>query len=118
MKNLNYLFDKLFREGQSLFNKGKIRQTYLIWEKIWKCGDEEARKNIKGFIQLSGGLLNNSYGKQQAAEYLMIKAKENIKGAGRVAGGLDMASVIKQIDDFITLNHQGINCSQSVNISL
>jgi hypothetical protein len=48
----------------------------------------------------------------------MIKAKENIKGAGRVAGGLDMASVIKQIDDFITLNHQGINCSQSVNISL
>jgi len=48
----------------------------------------------------------------------MIKAKENIKGAGRVPGELDMASVIKKIDDFITLNHQGINCSQSVNISL
>ena len=114
--NQSYL--EMFEKGRDLFNQGEIYQAHVTWEHIWKDGDEEVRGNIKGFIQLTGGLLNNSYGKKRAAEYLLIKAIKNIKHADNLSGKLDFDSIIEQINQYITKMQQGINCRQGISISL
>ena len=59
-----------------LCNNGKVYEAPATWEHIWKEGDEEIRENIKGFIQLSAGVLKYSQGKYKTAEYLFIKAQK------------------------------------------
>ena len=108
----NESFKMLFDEGKHLFNKGDIHEAHIIWEKIWKYGDGNMRKNIKGFIQLSGSLVNKSYGKQRAAEYLMEKAKSNILESEMLSNKVSIRNIVKQIDKFIvSANDCGCCCS-------
>jgi predicted metal-dependent hydrolase len=119
MKSLdNKSFMMLFDEGKDLFNQEKIHEAHLTWEKIWKHGDNNTRKNIKGFIQLSGSLLNQSYGKQKAAEYLMEKAKNNIIESEMLSNKVNVRNIIKQINEFIVFTHDGVCCGSSVTITL
>ena len=104
--NQSYL--EMFEKGRDLFNQGEIYQAHVTWEHIWKGGDADVRKNIKGFIQLTGGLLNNSYGKKQATEYLLLKAMENIKHTDKLSENLDLESIIKQINQYTTEMRQGV----------
>ena len=83
-----------------------------------KRGDADVPKNIKGFIQLTGGLLNNSYGKKQAAEYLLLKAIENIKHEDNLSGKLDLGSIIEQINQYTAEMQKGIRYSKSAFVSL
>ncbi len=48
----NTSFMKLFNEGKLLFKSAEFYDAHIFWEHIWKEGDAEIRKNIKGFIQL------------------------------------------------------------------
>ncbi|HJM47640.1 MAG: DUF309 domain-containing protein [Candidatus Marinimicrobia bacterium] len=114
--NQSYL--EMFEKGRDLFNQGEIYQAHVTWEHIWKGGDADVRKNIKGFIQLTGGLLNNSYGKKQATEYLLLKAMENIKHTDKLSENLDLESIIKQINQYTTEMRQGVRYRKSVPISL
>ena len=119
MKSLdNKSFMMLFDEGKELFNQDNIHEAHLTWEKIWKHGDNNTRKNIKGFIQLSGSLLNQSYGKQKAAEYLMEKAKNNIIESEMLSNKVNVRNIIKQINEFIVFTHDGVCCGSSVTITL
>ena len=106
----------LFRKGIVLFNKGNIHEAHLTWEKIWKKGDNKERKNIKGFIQLSGAFLNYSSGKNQSGEYLLLKAKNNIQKAKCLPLNVVSQSVIDQIDKYLTAIQQGVFCPKSISI--
>ena len=59
-KNNIFQSSPLFNQGRKLYNEGNIYEAHIIWEKIWKHGDKESRKQIKGFIQLSGAIINNT----------------------------------------------------------
>ena len=106
----------LFKEGKTLFNNGNIHEAHLTWEKIWKNGDNKERKNVKGFIQLSGALLNYSLGKNQSGEYLLLKAKNNIQKAKCLTLNVDSQSVIDQIDKYLTAIQQSVFCPKSISI--
>ena len=108
----------LFNEGKDLFNKGELYEAHLKWEHIWKYGDNDSRKDIKGFIQMSGGLLKQSFGKQKAAEYLMEKAKNNIMKSQIFSNEVNIGSIIKQINQFIVFTQDGACCGPSVTISI
>ena len=108
----------LFNEGKISFNKGKIHDAHITWEKIWKYGDKDTRKIIKGFIQLSGGLLNNSFGKRRAAIYLLEKARKNIMDADKILISLDLLSISKQIEELIIIIQDDVFCGESVNVIL
>ena len=108
----------LFNEGKDLFNKGELYEAHLKWEHIWKYGDNDSRKNIKGFIQMSGGLLKQSFGKQRAAEYLMEKAKNNIMKSQMFSNEVNIRNIVKQINECIVLTQDGVCCVSSVTISI
>ena len=108
----------LFNEGKDLFNEGALYEAHLKWEHIWKYGDNNSRKNIKGFIQMSGGLLKQSFGKQRAAEYLMEKAKNNIMESEMFSNKVNVRNIVQQINEFIVFTHDGVCCGSSVTITL
>jgi len=108
----------LFNEGKDLFNEGALYEAHLKWEHIWKYGDNDSRKNIKGFIQMSGGLLKQSFGKQRAAEYLMEKAKNNIMESEMFSNKVNVRNIVQQINEFIVFTHDGVCCGSSVTITL
>ena len=108
----------LFNEGKDLFNEGALYEAHLKWEHIWKYGDNDSRKNIKGFIQMSGGLLKQSFGKQRAAEYLMEKAKNNIMKSQMFSNEVNIRNIVQQINEFIVFTHDGVCCGHSVTITI
>ncbi len=79
--SVNSSVNCLFNKGWSLFETGDYYQAHVTWEHIWKTGGEDVRKNIKGFIQLSGGVIKSSHGHIQAAEYLFSRAQDNLKNS-------------------------------------
>jgi len=105
-------FPDKFIEGKILFNKGEIYNAHIAWEKIWKNGDADVRKNIKGFIQLTGALLNNSYGKKRSADYLLKKSIKCLKDADRLPQDVDISLIINQIENFILIIKDGISCGK------
>ncbi len=107
-----------FNRGKQLFNDGKIHEAYVIWEQIWKAGNEEARANVKGFIQLSGGVIKNKYGKKQSTEYLLEKAIKNIKRANKISEIMNTHLVIDQINEHLIKIRQGEGPRKDICISL
>ncbi len=107
-----------FQKGKKLFNEGKIHEAHTTWEKIWKNGNENSRKQIKGFIQLSGAILNNEFGKKHAAEYLLKKATENISQLSNGEFDIDIKNIVSQIKKYSLLIKDDICCCQNMNIKL
>jgi len=70
--------DNIFKFGIDYFNSSNFQLAHITWEGIWKHGTQEDRNKIKGFIQLTGAIINNTRGKNQAAKYLTEKAINNI----------------------------------------
>ena len=71
-------YDDIFKFGIDYFNSMNFHSAHNAWERIWKDGAQKDRKKIKGFIQLTGAIINNKRGKSKAAKYLIKKAIENI----------------------------------------
>jgi len=97
----------VFKAGRILFNNGKMYESYEKWEIIWKYGDLSLRKDIKGYLQLSGGLWNKIIGNTSSVNYLLKKASENIKKGTLFIEDLNKSKII----DFINfeLNHSNDN---------
>ena len=63
-----------FISGVKLFNKGETLAGHAKWESLWKVGDLEIRKWIKGWLQFSGSILNVFAEKREGAIYLAGKS--------------------------------------------
>ena len=94
---VNKSVNHLFNEGWSFFEAGDYYQAHEAWEHIWKTGGEDVRKNIEGFIQLSGGEIKSSHGHIQAAEYLFHRAYENLKLSSGLSSGKLTNLLVKKI---------------------
>ncbi len=73
------ILDIYFYDGILLFNSNEINKAHITWETIWKNGKTKDRKIIKGFIQLSGAIINETRDKEIAAQYLYKKSISNLK---------------------------------------
>ncbi len=104
-------------EGLTHFNKGDIYKTHLIWEHIWKNGNDEIRRNIKGWIQLTGGLIKRNNGKDIAAKYLLTKAVTNIQKAKWISQIINTQSTINQVNNLLYIMGQGENKSVKIVIT-
>ena len=92
-----------------LFNNGEFYDTHIVWEHIWKEGDAEIRKNIKGFIQLSAGVLKYHQGNNKAAKYLLEKTRNNVVNADKLADRVAFNSVVDIIKVFLQCPSSKIN---------
>tara|TARA_B100000959_G_C14944203_1_gene609158 strand:+ start:320 stop:676 length:357 start_codon:yes stop_codon:yes gene_type:complete len=115
-KNNIFQSNPLFNQGRKLYNEGNIYEAHIIWEKIWKHGDKESRKQIKGFIQLSGAIINNQYGKKHAVEYLLTKAIQNLLSLKE--SGININNLIDQINNYLALIHNDVCCSENIKIKI
>ena len=71
----------LFNEGALFFNKDKYHNAHIKWEQVWKNGNKAERSEIKGFIQLTGAILNTKSTKISSGKYLFKKSFSNISSS-------------------------------------
>ncbi len=88
---------QIFKHGKKLFNEGLIHEAHIVWEMVWKEGDEALRKEIKGFIQLSGGVWNNKLGKGSSTAYLFKKSIFNLEQSVIFKKLVNIDSLVDQI---------------------
>ena len=88
-----------FIEGIHLFNQGEINKAHICWEKIWKKGNKELRIEIKGFIQLTGSILNEIVGKGTSALYLSKKSIKNIQLSNHFTQLIDTKILLNTLNE-------------------
>jgi len=95
----NDILNDFFILGIKDFNSTKFQRTHIVWEKIWKKGNMKDRKKIKGFIQLSGAIINHIRGKKESSDYLFTKSIGNIS-SNNFRRILDQDKLIDDIKSF------------------
>ncbi len=95
--NRNSILTEFFKLGKEELNRGEFYKAHEIWEHIWKHGTDEDRLNIKGMIQLSGGLIKINMGQFDSGIYLLRKSIENIETSKKKYTEIDIKDVINQI---------------------
>ncbi|MBC8311452.1 MAG: DUF309 domain-containing protein [Candidatus Marinimicrobia bacterium] len=88
-----------FYEGAQLFNKCKYNEAHIVWESVWKNGSELERPEIKGFIQLTGAILNTKSTKISSGKYLFKKSLSNISTSILVPDWIEMEPLLAGIVD-------------------
>ncbi len=91
--------NKTFIEGIHLFNQREINKAHICWEKIWKKGNEKHRIEIKGFIQLTGSILNEAVGKDTSALYLSKKSVKNIQFSKDFTQLIDTKTLLNTLNE-------------------
>jgi hypothetical protein len=79
------IFQEIFTLGCGFFNQGKYNKAHIAWEDIWKNGNDIERAEIKGFIQLTGAILNTQSGKISSGQYLFEKSISNISSVSVIS---------------------------------
>ena len=97
------IFDESFKKGIILFNSNKFNKAHIVWETIWKDGNIEDRKKIKGYIQLTGAIINYLRGKKESSDYLFSKSIKNIS-ANNFKKIINQDKLINDIKLFYTTN--------------
>ena len=89
----------LFNEGAIFFNQFKYHNAHIKWEQVWKNGSESERLEIKGFIQLTGAILNTKSRKISSGEYLFKKSYSNISSSLVITEWIEIDSLLASIRD-------------------
>ena len=93
------ILKNLFHEGATLFNQYKYHDAHIKWEQIWKNGSELERPEIKGFIQLTGAILNTKFAKIDSGKYLFKKSLSNISSSLVIPEWIEIDSLLASILD-------------------
>ena len=86
----------IFFKGATLLNEYKYHDAHIKWEEIWKNGSELERPEIKGFIQLTGAILNTKFAKIDSGKYLFRKSLSNISSSLLIAEWIEMEPLLIQ----------------------
>ena len=89
----------LFHEGATLFNQYKYHDAHIKWEQIWKNGSELERPEIKGFLQLTGAILNTKFTKINSGKYLFKKSLSNISNSLLIPEWIEIEPLLGGIVD-------------------
>ena len=89
----------IFFTGATLFNEYKYHDAHIKWEEIWKNGSELERPEIKGFIQLTGAILNTKFAKIDSGKYLFRKSLSNISNSLLISEWIEMEPLLAGIVD-------------------
>jgi hypothetical protein len=89
----------LFHEGATFFNQYKYYNAHIKWEQIWKNGSELERSEIKGFIQLTGAILNTKSTKISSGKYLFKKSLSNISSSLVIPEWIEIDALLASILD-------------------
>jgi len=95
----NHILNETFIKGINYFNSSEFQEAHISWEKIWKKGNAEDRKKVKGYIQLTAAIINNIRKKKKASNYLFEKSINNI-GENNFRNILNQDKLIDDIKSF------------------
>ena len=89
----------IFFEGAKLFNENKYNDAHIKWEHVWKYGSALEQPEIKGFIQLTGAILNIKQTKISSGQYLFKKSLSNISSSLVIPEWIEIDSLLASIRD-------------------
>ena len=89
----------IFFEGATLFNEYKYNAAHVKWEQVWKNGSELERSEIKGFIQLTGAILNTKSTKISSRKYLFKNSLSNISSSLLIPEWIEINPLLASILD-------------------
>ena len=95
------ILEDLFNEGAIFFNQFKYHNAHIKWEQVWKNGSESERLEIKGFIQLTGAILNTKSRKISSGKYLFKKSYSNISSSLVITEWIEIDYLLASIQDCI-----------------
>ena len=110
--------NNIFIEGIHFFNQGEINKAHICWERIWKKGNKEDRIEIKGFIQLTGSILNEIVGKDTSALYLSKKSIKNIQLSNDFTQLIDTKILLNTLQERTHSLKNNIHYSKEIKITL
>ena len=95
------IFRDVFFEGATLFNDYKYHDAHIKWEQVWKNGSELERPEIKGFVQLTGAILNTKFTKIDSGKYLFKKSLSNISSSLLIPEWIEMEPLLTGILEWL-----------------
>lgn len=101
LNNSENEFIENFNQGKVLFNNGMIHDAHVIWEEIWKKGNPYIKKEIQGFIQLSGAIWKNKFKKNTSTQYLLNKAMTNLNASSFFSQFIEKNNLINKITNIL-----------------
>ena len=92
--------DPRWIRGVDLFNSEEFFEAHEVVEDLWNETDEPHREFLKGFIQAAVALEHHRRGNRRGFLAVGETATRYLRRADPAAGGLDVAALVRGMDEF------------------
>ena len=90
-----------------LFNRGEFFEAHEVVEDLWNETTGPEREFLKGFIQAAVALEHHRRGNLNGLRSVGTTAAGYLRRAGPAAGGLDVAGLLRDLEEFRTRVERG-----------
>jgi uncharacterized protein len=94
-------------EGIALFDQHRFFEAHEVLEDVWRVAPEPERRFLQGLIQVAVALHHHSRGNPVGCRSLLERARRNLSGYPEQHGGLDLAALLRSLDEWRTALDQG-----------
>ena len=99
--------DPRWIRGVDLFNREEFFEAHEVVEDLWNEAHGPERGFLKGFIQAAVALEHHRRGNPAGRRSVGATASGHLRGAAPDAGGLDVASLIRDFEEFLARAERG-----------
>jgi predicted metal-dependent hydrolase len=96
-----------YRRGLELFNRGEFFDAHEVLEDVWRAAPEAEKKFLQGLIQVAVGLHHHSRGNLAGGQSLLARAHKNLSVYPALHGGIDVAGLRAQVEQWIAALKNG-----------
>jgi predicted metal-dependent hydrolase len=96
-----------YLNGLSLLNQHKFFEAHEVLEDVWRAAPVPDRKFLQGLIQVAVALHHHSRGNQVGCRSLLERAYRNLAAYPQQHGGLDLAALLRSLDQWREALDQG-----------
>jgi hypothetical protein len=96
-----------YLDGLALFDEHKFFEAHEVLEDVWRAAPAPERRFLQGLIQVAVALHHHSRGNAVGCRSLLERARRNLSGYPEQHGGLDLAALLRSLDDWRNALDQG-----------
>ena len=93
------LFRKALDKGIALFNQQRFEEAYEIWEERWQEETTEGAALLQGLLQIAVGFAKLQGGGTTAAIKLLDSGAEKLRAYAPESYDLDVAAILRHVDE-------------------
>ena len=98
---------ELFRRGVELFNQGEFFEAHEALEDVWRAAPLADKRFLQGLIQIAVALHHHGHENLEGARSVMRRAFRNISLYPPGFGGIDSASLLLSVADWLRYLDEG-----------